>query len=171
MLQASQILWSICRLKSNPQDLTRSWTLLFLIVLCGIVIDSFSSSLLIPHLTGLDIIQVVILYNLMLLSSIYVLLKIIGYVERGLQTITAISGTGLCISLVLLPALLVINTDDKSQYLVPLIFIDNVWRIVVNAHILRHSLSVSLLMAFIISISYLMLGVLVADFLLPAQTS
>ena len=76
------------------------------------------------------------------------------------------------ISLVLLPALLTLNTTGEAvKSFALLILVDNAWRIAVNAHIFRHALSISLLMAMILSVSYLLFGVLIADFLLPAQAS
>ena len=168
MLQLSKIFWNICRLKSNPQDLPKGRYLLIAVIFAGIIVDSFSSSILIPKLTGLEIINIVIIYNILLLSAVYFLLKLLGYTERAVQTLTAIAGSGLFISLVLLPALLTLNSAVKSFAF--LILIDNIWRIVVNAHIFRHSLSIGLLMAMILSVSYLLLGALLAEFLLPAQT-
>lgn len=172
MVYVIRVFWGICRLKANPQDLPKGQYLLISTILASIVVDSFSSSILIPKLTGLEIIQSVVLYNLALLTSVYLLLKLLGYGERGTQTITAIAGSGLFISLVLLPALLMLDSSaDAMKSFVFLIFIDNVWRIAVNAHIFRHALSISLLMSMILSVSYLLLGVLVADFILPAQTT
>lgn len=172
MIEISSILWKICRLKANPQDLPKARSLLLFVVFAGIIIDSFSSSVLIPKLSGLEIVQTVLLYNLVLLSCVYLLLRLIGYAERGMQTITAIAGSGLFISLILLPALLTLNlVVDATQSFALLILIDNVWRIAVNAHIFRHALSISLVMAMILSVSYLLLGVLVADLILPAQAS
>ena len=167
MLQLSKIFWNICRLKSNPQDLPKARYLLIAVIFAGIIVDSFSSSILLPKLTALEIINIVIIYNILLLSAVYFLLKLLGYTERAVQTLTAIAGSGLFISLVLLPALLTLNSAVKS--FVFLILIDNIWRIVVNAHIFRHSLSIGLLMAMILSVSYLLLGALLAEFLLPTQ--
>ena len=169
MLQLSKIFWNICRLKSNPQDLPKGRYLLIAAVLAGIIVDSFSSSLLIPKLTGLEVIYIVTIYNILLLGAVYFLLKLLGYAERATQTLTAIAGSGLFISLVLLPALLILDAAAKS--LVFLILVDNIWRIVVNAHIFRHALSIGLLMSMILSVSYLLLGVMLAEFLLPAQAS
>ena len=170
MLQLSKIFWNICRLKSKPQDFPGRASLLLIVVLAGIVIDSFSSSILIPSLSGLEVVQIIVLYNLVLLASVYILLKLVGFAERSIQTITAIAGSGLFISLVLLPALLVLNTaNEASKSFVLLILVDNIWRISVNAHIFRHALSINKLMAMILSVSYLLLGFLVADILLQQQ--
>lgn len=172
MLQLSRIFWDICRLRSGPQELPMGRYVLIIVVLAGIVVDSFSSSVLIPKLSNLEITTTVVIYNTALLTAAYYLLKLVGYAERGLQTITAIAGTGLFISLVLMPVLLTLNAS--SQEVKPfgfLILADNIWRLAVNAHIFRHALSISVPMSMIISISYLLLGILVAEFLLPTNAS
>ncbi len=172
MLQLSRIFWEICRLKLGPQELPTGRYLLISAVLAGIIVDSFGSSILIPKLTNFEIINTVVIYNVVLLMAVYFLLKLVGYAERGIQTVTAIAGSGLFISLVLLPALLMLNASAEAvKSFAFLILIDNIWRIAVNAHIFRHALSISLLMAMILSVSYLLFGVLVAEFLLPTKTA
>ena len=172
MLQLIRIFWDICRLKAGPQDLPKRLYLLVIAILAGIILDSLTTPIFLPKLSVIDVIKVVVVYNIILLTAIYLLLKLIGYAERATQTITAIAGTGLFISLVLLPALLMMNSIDEQMKSISIfILIDNVWRIVVNAHIFRHALSVSLLLAMILSVSYLLFGALVADILLPAQAN
>lgn len=172
MLQLSRIFWGICRLKFNPQDLPKGIYLLVSVIFAGILVDSFSSAILIPKLSNLDILQAVVFYNLASLLAVYFLLRLVGFRERAIQTVTAIAGSGVFISLVLLPALLVVNTSaNAAMSFAFLILVDNVWRIIVNAHIFRHALSIGLLMAMILSVSYLLFGVLIADFVLPTQTS
>ena len=170
MLRLSKILWAICQLKAGPRDLPLRVYILASVVFAGMIVDSFATSVLIPKLSVFDIIKTIIIYNLVLLTAVYFLLKLVGYKERGIQTLTAIAGSGLFISLVLLPGLLMMNSvEEQVKSFVFLILIDNVWRIAVNAHIFRHALSVGLLMAMILSVSYLLFGILIADFILPAQ--
>lgn len=172
MFQLIRIFWDICRSKAGPQELPKRRYLLVLVILAGISADSFASSILIPTLSGFEITKTVAIYNVMLFAAIYFLLKLIGYEERAMQTITAIAGSGLFISLVLLPGLLMMNlANEEVKSFAIFILIDNIWRIAVNAHIFRHAFSISLLMAMIISVSYLLFGLLVADFLLPVQSS
>ncbi len=172
MLQLIRAFWDICRLRAGPQALPSGRNLLISVVIAGIFIDSFASSILIPKLSGFEIITTVAIFNVVLLAAVYLLLNVIGYKQRALQTLTAIAGSGLFISLVLLPGLITVDfAEQETKSFALFILIDNIWRIAVNAHIFRHALSVSLLMAMIISVSYLLLGVLAADFLLPIQAS
>lgn len=172
MLQLIRAFWDICRLRAGPQALPSGRNLLISVVIAGIFIDSFASSILIPKLSGFEIITTVAIFNVVLLAAVYLLLNVIGYKQRAMQTLTAIAGSGLFISLVLLPGLITVDfAEQETKSFALFILIDNIWRIAVNAHIFRHALSVSLLMAMIISVSYLLLGVLAADFLLPIQAS
>lgn len=171
MLHLHRIFWSICRLQKGPQELPKSIILLLAVIFFGMIADTVATSILLPKLSNVDIVKTIIIYNLLLLTAIYLLLYLVGYKERGLQTITAIAGSGLYISLILLPALLMMNSvEQQVKSFILLILIDNVWRIAVNAHIFRHALSVSLLMAMILSVSYMLFGILLADYLLPSQT-
>lgn len=170
MLQLIRIFWDICRLRTGPQALPKAHNLMIAAILAGIIIDSFASSILIPKLSDFDILKTVAIYNILLLIAIYFLMKATGYAERGVQTITAIAGSGLFISLVLLPGLLMMSSvEEQIKSFAIFILIDNVWRIAVNAHIFRHAFSISLLLAMILSVSYLIFGIFVADFLLSAQ--
>ena len=172
MLALIRIFWDICRLRAGPQDLPSGRNLLISAVLAGILVDSFASSILMTKFSGLEIATIVATYNIVLLASVYLLLKFIGYQERAMQTMIAIAGAGLMISLVLLPGLITADlAEPETKSFALFILIDNIWRIAVNAHIFRHALSVSLLMAMIISVSYLLFGVLVADFLLPTESN
>lgn len=170
MLQLSKILFDLCRFKNSPDLLPRSPVTLILVVMCGVIIDSFASSLLITRFSTLEIFNTVLVYNLVLLIAVFLLLKIVGYASRALQTMIAVAGSGLVISLILLPALLMLDSSkEQSQAIALFILIDNAWRISVNAYIFRHAFSIKILLSLIISVSYLLLGVMIADFLLPAQ--
>lgn len=172
MLQLLRVFWDICRLRAGPQDLPSGRNLLISAVLAGVLIDSFASSILIPKLSVFEVATTVAIYNVLLLIAVYLLLKLIGYEQRSMQTVTAIAGSGLFISLVLLPGLITMDfSEEVNKSFALFVLIDNIWRIAVNAHIFRHALSISLLMAMIISVSYLLFGVLIADFLIPTQTT
>ena len=170
MMQLIKTFWDICRLKAGPQDLPTGHYLLVAAVFAGIIVDSFSTSVLIPSLSSLEIIQILVTYNIILLAAVYLLLTVLGYAQRGMQTLTAMAGSGLLISLVLLPSLLMLNSaQEEVKSFAFYILADTVWRIAVNAHIFRHALSISLLMAMIVSMSYLIFSLFVGDILLPAQ--
>lgn len=170
MLQLVKVFWDICRLKVGPQKVPKGTYLLASIVFAGIIVDSFTSSIFIPALSGFDVVKIVTIYDVLLLASIYLLLKLVSFEERGIQAVTAIAGSGLFISLVLLPSLLMLNSaEEEVKSFAIYILVDTVWRVAVNAHIFRHAFSINLLLAMVVSMSYLVFGLYVGDFLLPAQ--
>lgn len=71
MLQLSKILWAICQLKAGPQDLPSRLYILVSVILAGIIVDSFATSILIPKLSVFDITKTIIIYNLVLLTAVY----------------------------------------------------------------------------------------------------
>lgn len=170
MLQLFKIFWDICRLKAGPQDIPKGNGLLLSAIIAVIITDSFSTSILMPSLSGLETVTIVTIYNIFLFTALYLLLRLIGYSSRGVQTVTALAGSGLFISLVLLPGLIVMNSaEEQVKSFVFYILADTVWRIAVNTHIFRHAFSVNLLLAMILSVSYLIFGLYVADILIPTQ--
>ena len=171
MSNLMKLFWDICRLKTGPQTLPKGSYLLGAAVIAAIIVDSFSSSILIPGMTGIDIVVIVAGYNIILLFAVSLILKIIGYQARIIQTLTAIAGSGLIISLVLLPGLIMTDLlQEQVKSFAIFILLDNIWRIAVDAHIFRHALGIGMLMAMILSVSYLLFGMLVAEYLLPAQS-
>ena len=162
--------WDICKLKLGPQALPAYVSLFFVALVIATIIDSISTSLLMPELTGLHALVIVAIYNVVLLVTIYGLMTLLGYRTRIMQTLTALVGCGLIISLVLLPGIVISTIGSGQEKLFGLILlVDNVWRIAVNAHIFRHAFSVGMLMSMILSVSYLLFGILLADFILPVD--
>jgi hypothetical protein len=170
MLHLFKIFWDICRLKAGPQDVPAGRNLLIAAIIAAVIIDSFSTSILMPGLGNIEILQIVALYNIILITAMYLLLWMIGYAARGLQTLTALLATGLLISLVLLPGLLVINSAaEEVKSFAFYVLADTIWRLTVNTHIFRHAFSVNLMLAMILSLSYFIFGLFVADILIPTQ--
>lgn len=170
MLHLFKIFWDICRLKAGPQDVPAGRNILIAAIIAAVIIDSFSTSILMPGLGNIEILQIVALYNIILITAMYLLLWMIGYAARGLQTLTALLATGLLISLVLLPGLLVINSAaEEVKSFAFYVLADTIWRLTVNTHIFRHAFSVNLMLAMILSLSYFIFGLFVADILIPTQ--
>jgi len=172
MFTLFKIYWDICRLKAGPQDIPAGSNILIAAIIAAVIVDSFSTSILIPSLAGLEVLQIVAIYNIILLSAVYLLLRLVGYASRGIQTLTAIFSSGLLISLVLLPGLLVMNSAaEETKSFAFYILADTIWRLTVNTHIFRHAFSINLLLAMILSVSYFIFGIFVADILIPKQTT
>ena len=94
------------------------------------------------------------------------------YQQRILQTLTALFGCGVIISVFALPFLLMVrNSPDEPNIFSVFILAINVWSLVVTANILRHSLSVSMLLAWVLAFGYFLLGFKVTDFFIPQGLS
>ena len=170
MLHLFKIFWDICRLRAGPQDVPAGRNLLIAVVFAAVIIDSFSTSILIPRFEGMEVLQIVAVYNIILLSAIYLLLWLVGYSSRAVQTLTAFSASGFLISLVLLPGLIVMNSAAaEAKSFAFYIIADTIWRLTVNSYIFRHAFSVNLLLAMILSFSYFIFGLFIADILIPTQ--
>lgn len=172
MQKLLKIFWDICRLKAGPQDIPAGNQLLVAAFVAALLIDSFSTSILIPRLNGLETLQIVAIYNMILLIAVYLLLRLVGYTARAVQTLTALMASGVFISLVLLPGLLVMNAaSEEMKSFAFYIIADMFWRLTVNSHIFRHAFSVNLLLGMILSVSYFIFGIFIGDILIPTQNN
>lgn len=151
----------------NPQDIPVNYSAFLLVFLLSVLLDSYITILVIENLTFPLALAKVAVYYLVILSAVMLLLVLLGYRNRAIQTLTAIMAAGLVVSLTVFP-LLLINTHIVAslRFYIVIVFIDNVWRIIINAHIFENALSIEKLMAFILSVSYLLLGLMTADYLL-----
>ncbi len=169
-MQFMALYWAIARLKLAPYALPENRLLLIKTILLAIIVDIVATRILRPDLPTAEVINLVSSYNILMLLAVALLLYLTGYRVRILQSLTALAGSGVMISLVLLPGLLTIYSfgqETKSYGL--FILIDYVWRIAVTAHIFRYTFSVGSLMAMILSVSYMIFGMYVGSFLMPAS--
>ncbi len=170
MLNLISLYWAICRLRATPQMMPAVNSLLVNTVVIGIVVDTLAASLFQTGKTLFELGILVSLYTILMLLAVYFLLTLVGYRQRALQTLIALAGSDLMISLVLLPGLFIVSLSEKGiQSFAMFILIDYVWRIAVMAHIFRYSFSVGLMMGMILSVSYAIFGMFVSDFLVTPQ--
>lgn len=166
-MQQLRAIWDICMLRKGPQDLPYSLQLLLLMIGLGILVDSYLNSIFFPKLATIEIIITVTVSTLTLLLAIYLLLWLRNLTNRGIQTLTALAGSGLFISLVLLPTIELINhfpQAGKPFGIITLIYY--AWILSVNTHIFRHAFSLGTLMSMIFAVSYFLLGFFVTEILL-----
>jgi hypothetical protein len=160
--------WAICTLQKGPQALPVSGLLLLLTVIFSLIIDMANLYIVVVDPELLTLLTMAGLYSLGLASSLSFLMWLMRYRQRILQTLSALFGTGIIISLCALPFLLMLKTtpDEPSIFSIFILGI-NIWSLVVTAHILRHALSVSLLMAWVLAFGYFLLGFKITDFFIP----
>jgi hypothetical protein len=163
----------ICLLRKGPQDLPASQELL---KLC--LIAYAGSGLLNLWLglgdTGSGMALLLTMVDVSLLMGLsYAVLQLMGLLERYVQTLTALAGTGTLLQLIVLPLGLwyqreLAGGDGAADLPAMLWLLLLIWSIVITAHILRHALSVSFGTGTLYALGYLMMSWTVADLLLPA---
>ena len=163
--------WSICTLSKGPQTLPASGLLLLLTLIINLVMDVVNLSVVIEQ-SWVVILMLSGSYSIGLIISLSALMWIMKYQERILQTLTALFGCGVIISVFALPFLFMVrNSPDEPNIFSVFILAINVWSLVVTANILRHALSVSMLLAWVLAFGYFLLGFKVTDFFIPQGLS
>ena len=158
-----QLFIDLCLFKANPSDVTVSqWllkvTLLFYFVL-GVAINTLDMELRVGVFTSLaDVFFMLIVTGL--------LLKFRGFQSRYTQTVTALSGTGVCIATVGFPIMwwfYQIEPEEQATSLAMLLMIGLMfWSLMIAAHIFRQSLEIKAGTAAMITIAYTVLSIIVA---------
>lgn len=139
----------ICLLRSNAEDVPASRTLLILSVLAYFAL-SFSITMFQGNLS--KIVAIVMVGFILVIALAQAGLWIRSYMNRSVQTITALAGTGTIFCILLWPLLLMGEQWIFSRYLMLLIFI---WDLVVVGHILKNALSLPFWAGIGISIFYI----------------
>jgi len=118
-----------------------------------------------PEIAIVSVIVVVCLHTVFLLGSLSILLTLMGYRARVFQTLTALVGTGIIISLLALPVLLIVSriASDPGYFGLILLILN------ITAHILRHALSIGFLLAGLLAFGYFMLSIKLVDVMLPVS--
>ena len=107
------------------------------------------------------------------------LLQIRGKSPRWTQTVTALAGTGIIISLIALPLYVIIgvggsdeiNSSTGQAFGLLLLAILACWNITVMAHILRHALDVNFVLAIVFAITYIWIIFSFTSALIPVALS
>ncbi|MGD8408068.1 MAG: hypothetical protein PVG50_07530 [Thiohalophilus sp.] len=161
--------WKICLLKKGPEETPFSSTLLVILLIFGFLLDNLRINLLIPELTYYQLAGVLLVHTLLMLLLTAGLLAIFGYRTRIVQTLTALGGTGIILSALILPFDYVTNlTQGKFTMASIISLFVQIWSLVVVGHILSSALSVHRLTGIVISIGFYILGIAAFTYLLPA---
>ncbi|MDZ7805190.1 hypothetical protein [Thiohalophilus sp.] len=160
--------WEICLLRKGPEDVPYSSPLLLLLLILGYAIDNLRVNLLLPGVTVGQLAGILLLHTLLMLSITAALLTMFGYRARIVQTLTALTGTGVILSLLMLPLDYITRLNPQNFTMASLIIMAmQIWSLVIVGHILSHALSVHRLTGVIIAIGYLILGLAAFNTLLP----
>lgn len=167
-----KLFWDICLLRKGPQDLPASQELLKLCLI------AYAGSGLLNLWLGLGdtghgtALLLTIVDVGLLMGLCHAVLQLMGLLERYVQTLTALTGTGTLLQLIVMPLglwyqrELAANGATDMPALLWLLLL--VWSVAITAHILRHALSVSFGAGMLYALGYLMISWTLADLLLPA---
>jgi len=146
-----KLFWDICLFRRGPQDTPPLPNLLALLVILNLV---FAFILLqIPNSKGLapesgQIIRFLLLHTIVIFALVYVILWASRFRSRFLQTMIAMLGADLVVSLAQLPLHILASyiTDQVSLAMVVFIgFMFTIgWGLAIHTHIFRHALSCSI---------------------------
>ncbi len=147
----------ICFLRAGPQDLPSSSWLMKLSLLIYFAVATLSQ--LIEYSLPISLAAAVAELFLLLLI-VGLLLRVRGFSSRFKQTITAMAGSGVLISLVALPLVhLAAGISPENMNLVDsaimtLIMFVLLWSLMVTAHIFRNALEIKAGMAVALTVVY-----------------
>lgn len=162
-----QLFAQLALLRIGPQDLPSSRVLeqrvIFAYFCCGLLVsllarDSFGNALLAASVdTGL------------LLLLAHLLLKAAGKQPRRCQTVTALAGAGMLITLLSAPivALFSFGSGSANDVLSILLLGLALWNITLIGHILRHALEIPIIAGIVIAMMYMYLSLFTIRLLLP----
>ncbi|HEB85931.1 MAG TPA: hypothetical protein ENI68_02805 [Gammaproteobacteria bacterium] len=163
--------WRISRLQKGPEDVPASTALLVLLLMLMLFLDLVSTHLGLPGIRIFEVLLIVIVANASVLVLTAVLLQLFGYLQRILQTLTALLGTSIVITVLAMPVLFGLQTrmDNPGGWGI-LLLVFELWHLVITAHILRRALSISILLALLLAMGYKLLGYqIVGLFVMPVS--
>ena len=165
MIPLFKLFLDICLLRRGPQDVPASATLFAMVLVASLLIDV----IVVASRSPVDEALLMVLINTStMLLVVFILLRILGHAARSLQTLTALLGTGVIISCLLLPMLAMnaIFATESSMFEFFLVAF-NFWSLVIITHILRHALEITLFPAAVLAIGYVMLSFSLVNLFLP----
>ncbi|MGB1800763.1 MAG: hypothetical protein ACPHLK_08050 [Gammaproteobacteria bacterium] len=180
MLETFKILFlaffDICRLVKKPQDIPESKNFLTLCLLCYALLSILLAGLSQP-VEGAIVAGLLDVVLIMLFT--YALLQINGKLPRWPQTVTALAGTGIIMSIIALPVYLMIGIGDVDELTLTseqtmgllLLAILACWNIVIMSHILKHALETHFAIAFFLTLTYVWIAFSFTSAVMSAGTS
>lgn len=152
--------WNLCLLRVAPQDLPASDTLMAMTVFLYM---ATSFVMAVPQLPLGSSALAAVIDTLLMTGMSYLMLWARLMPERWRQTLTALAGSGALLGLVAIPLVYwEAQAGPASQAsLMPQIILLAMlfWNLVVVAHILRHALSIVMMLAALLSTFYLYISI------------
>jgi len=165
------LIFEICLLRKGPQHLPGSRAPAVASLAAYVAAGLVAQSMVTPDA---EIVAPVLLDAGLSVALVMLALNARGHLDRVFETITAMMGTGTLFTLAAVPLLYLIGRQAEEQAApapVVLLWLGLVvWSFVVTAHILRHSLSVSLSVGLLWATLFLAASVAVFALVFGAQS-
>jgi hypothetical protein len=157
----------ILLLRRGPQDLPTSRSLLATLILLNIV----AGTLLYSGQEGgsSNSLQSIVDIGLSLVMYSAVL-NLRGFRERVVQTLTAFTGTGLLLTLILFPISLLLGQEGENFYVTAgrLMFMGLlIWSLAVDGHIFRHALGTSMMVGTVVAVGIFIARIYILEAVWP----
>lgn len=160
--------WSICSFKKGPQDLPVSALLMGILLVTGMLLDIVYLQVSIKQAPFSSLLLLNVVNTVVMLSIIIGFMWLLGYQQRIIQTITAMQGAGIILTLCALPFSIIVRLSESPAPLFSIFILAIIlWSLAVTAHIRRHAISVSLLMGWLLSFGFYVLNFKIGQYFLP----
>lgn len=164
MISLLQQLLLLIAFRRGPQDLTPGWNTAALAVLLYVALGMLADSML---QLGTGSMRSLVSITLQIVA-ITLLLRFRGYPERLPQTITAAAGTGCLFGLISIVLLAQTSGGSLPPGMAILWLGLFVWSLLVDAHIYRSSLSITMSLGVLIAVVLFALNFMIIDAMFPA---
>ena len=148
--------FAICLFRAGPQDLPASS---FLLGVTAALYTLGGAGLGLFELPATSAVMGALCNTIGLAALTYIALLLRGYASRAVQTVTALCGTGLVLTVLALPVSLWLGASASGGSAPALAqglwFGLMVWDVFITAHILHHALSVSFPLGLVLSTAYI----------------
>jgi hypothetical protein len=145
--------FDLCLLRANPQDMPASQALLSITFICNVLAGLLLIGDVRPH--PATALFESFLGATLLLSTLWVMLSLSKMRARFTQSATALMGSGLLLSLIALPLLVLAGSSQSEPNLAGVLLLLLVmWSIIVLGHIVRHTFTLPLSAAIGVSLLY-----------------
>jgi hypothetical protein len=167
MIKLFTLFLEICAFKKGPQDVPAAKALLQLL---AILYMAISFLVLILNMDAATALMQSIVETLLVLGFPWLLLNLARKPARYLQTVTALLGCDILISLCALPALSSLSVEPTPLGLAA-VFMLMIWNWLVTGYIFKHALSQPFLFGIGVALLYFLLSYQVIGALFPTPVS
>ena len=168
LMTLSKAFLDVCLLRKGPQDLPKSSVLLAFSFFLYLVIDVL---LTVQSRPIADSLMVSLLDVCFLAGVVSLILRQHQHIDRFLQTMTALFGTGVILGIFIFPLVYggVQNQygDLLQQIIILLFLVMVIWNVAVLAHIIRHAISTSIGIGIMMAILYIWMSSLLITMIFP----